>query len=262
MPEAVVAEPSPGREQEKATAMPTAATRGHVPPIPATGEPEQTQPEKAPLESPGLLSDCRLMLSYARKNGFELPADLLYEISWLDGVLAALNISPISAISASLLTALTREEITKGFLPRATVPNSPAPAPLPAAIPPDPPVVHFAAQAAEGLSPEEVVLKVHARLSTLIAPTTALSLQTSEPPPGKAHIFGGMPPLVQNIIWVALASAFFFIVSAAFIAHEAGTARDVAKASAEAASGAAQKASQAAPAPSSAALKPESGASK
>lgn len=262
MPEAAVAEPGPGPEPEKATPNPTAAAP--VPPIPATGEPERTQPEKVPLESPGLLSDCRLMLSYARKNGFELPADLLYEISWLDGVLATLNISPISAISTALLTELTREQIAKGFLPRATVPGSPAPALLPAAIPPDPPGVDVAAQAAEGLSPEEIVLKVHARLSTLIAPTTALSLQTSEPPPGKVHIFGGMPPLVQNIIWVALASAFFFIVSAAFIAHEAGTAKDVAKAATEAASAAsaAARASQAAPAPSAAASKPESGASK
>ena len=93
MPEAVAAEPSPGREWEKATPIPTEATPVDPPSIPAAGELERTQPEKVQLESPGLLSDCRLMLSYARKNGFELPADLLYEISWLDGVLATLNIS-------------------------------------------------------------------------------------------------------------------------------------------------------------------------
>lgn len=259
MSEAATAEPDPIRAPEESNLRSGIATPTDVPPIPATGEPERTQPEEESLESPGLLSDCRLMLSYARKNGFELPADLLHEISWLDGVLSMLNISPISAISTALITVLTREEIAKGFQPRATIPGSPA------AIPPNPPDVDVVTQAAGGLSPEEMVLKIHARLSTLIAPTTALSLQTSEPPPGKVHMFGGMPPLVQNIIWVALASAFFFIVSAAFIAHEAGTAKGFAKAAAEAlsaASAAAQKDSQAAPVPTAAASRPELGASK
>lgn len=235
MPEAATAEPGPGRA------------------------PERTQPEKVTLESPGLLSDCRLMLSYARKNGFEIPAELLYEISWLDGVLATLNISPISAISTALLTPVTNDEIAKGFRPRATALGAAAP---PLEREPEDPDVE--APATEGLSPEEMVLRVHAKLSTLITPTTALSLQTSEPPPGKAHIFGGMPPLVQNIIWVALGSAFFFILSAAFIAQEAGVARD-AKAADKAASAApvaALKASQPAPAPSATAPKAEPGASK
>lgn len=314
MPEAEAAEPGPRPVPEKATAIPAPQVPPmdapqiqtlpmDVPPIPATGEPERTQPEKVPVESPGLLSDCRLMLSYARKNGLEIPAELLYEISWLDGVLATLNISPISAISTALLTPLTKEEISKGFRPRATVPGTavavPAPPPVrqsralppgvlqagtppdpvpssllelgetsvvvtpPAPVPSSPEDIDVAPPAADGLSPEEMVLKVHAELSTLIAPTTALSLQTSEPPPGKAHMFGGMPPLVQNIIWVALASAFFFIVSAAFIAHEAGTAKDAAKAAAEAASAAAAlKASQPAQPPSAAAPKSEPGASK
>lgn len=307
MPDAAAADAGADRvPAEDTTQVARQALPMDAAPVPATGEPERTQPDKVPVESPGLLSDCRLMLSYARKNGLEIPAELLHEIAWLDGVLATLNISPISAISTSLLTALTKEEISKGFRPRATVPGSSAPVPAPAPVParPEPEVprvpgaqdipqvdknpparqapaaADVAPPAADGLSPEEMVLKVHAGLSTLIAPTTALSLQTSEPPPGKAHIFGGMPPLVENTIWVALVSALLFIVSAAFIGHEAGVAKDAktiaaeaaaATASAAAAASAAEasgsasalKAKQAAPA-TSAAIPPRSepGASK
>jgi hypothetical protein len=162
-----------------------------------------------------LLSDCRLMLSYARKNGFAVRTELIEEIAWLDAVLAAKNISPISAVSSALVGVLTPEQIAKGFKPRTQTQAS-----------------ADEGQAGAGLLPEEMILKVHDELSILIAPTTALTLQTSEPPPGKAHILGGMPPLVENTIWVALASALVFIVSAAVIGHEAGVEKVAAAASA------------------------------
>ena len=103
------------------------------------------------------------------------------------------------------------------------------------------------------LVPEEVILDVHSRLSLLIAPTTALSLQTSEPPAGRRHIFGGMPPLVQVVIVVAFISAISFAISASQIAGKdvrwkaaaeaaaVGRAASAAAAAAPAASGAASQ---------------------
>ena len=147
----------------------------------------------------GLVPDCRLMLSFARKNGFVLPLPLLHEIGWLDSVLRALEIDPVSKVAPQLIWPI---DVTGG-------------APLyiarePSTDPNQPPAI--------GLTPEEVILDVHAKLSVLIAPTTALSLQTSEPPAGKRHIFGGMPPIVQAVILVAFVSAICFVISASQIA--------------------------------------------
>lgn len=149
--------------------------------------------------SPGLVADCRLMLSFARKNGFVLPLPLLHEIGWLDSVLRALELDPVSHMAPQLIWPI---EVGAG-------------APLylahePPADPDEPPPC--------GMTPEQVILDVHAKLSLLIAPTTALSLQTSEPPAGKRHIFGGMPPLVQVVILVAFISAICFVISASQIA--------------------------------------------
>jgi hypothetical protein len=140
--------------------------------------------DKCGLESPGLVSDCRLMLSFARRNAFVLPSPLVREVAWLDSVLRALEITTVSQMAPDLVWPI---DLTKG---------------QPLYTPSDPEHDTTGAASAtlveaSGLSPEEVILEVHSRLSMLIAPTTALSLQTSEPPPGKNHIFGGMPPLVQ-----------------------------------------------------------------
>ena len=227
-------------------------------------------------DSPGLVSDCRLMLSFARKNGFVLPPPLVHEIGWLDSVLRALKIPPVSQLSAQLIWPID----VNGRAPRYVVRDpwnnparSPAPAPAPVAVPvpaataatavaaaplptpapsdtgdaaPEDAAADTAPDAADaadeapapaavavpasppdapahdlrapGLTPEEVVLDVHSKLSLLIAPTTALSLQTSEPPAGKRHIFGGMPPLVQYVIVIAFFSAIGFAYSTAKVA--------------------------------------------
>ena len=149
--------------------------------------------------STGLLADCRLMLSFARKNGFVLPLLLLHEIAWLDSVLNALEIDPVSQVAPQLIWPLDVAAGAPLYLPPVKHPVSSDPPPM-------------------GLTPEEVILDVHAKLSVLIAPTTALSLQTSEPPAGKRHIFGGMPPLVQVVILVAFISAILFVISASQIA--------------------------------------------
>ena len=80
-----------------------------------------------------------------------------------------------------------------------------------------------------GLNPEEAILDIHSQLSVLIAPTTALSLQTSEPPPGQYRIFGGMPALVKVVIIVATVSALGFVVSAGVIATNASNAKQTAE---------------------------------
>ena len=149
--------------------------------------------------STGLVADCRLMLSFARKNGFVLPLPLLREIGWLDSVLKALELDPISQMAPQLVWAID----VSGGPPRYVIHE---------------PHADHDAPPATGLMPEEVILDVHAKLSLLIAPTTALSLQTSEPPAGKRHIFGGMPPLVQVVILVAFISAICFVISASQIA--------------------------------------------
>ena len=223
----------------------------------ATGQDEPGSKHRIDPDSPGLVSDCRLMLSFARKNGFVLPPPLVHEIGWLDSVLRALKIPPISQLSAQLIWPID----VNGKAPRYVVrdpwnnpAHSPAPAPapastvaaapLPAAVPSDtaeavpedttddstpdaadevavpasPPSPPAHDLRSPGLTPEEVVLDVHSKLSLLIAPTTALSLQTSEPPAGKRHIFGGMPPLVQYVIVIAFFSAIGFAYSTAKVA--------------------------------------------
>ncbi len=168
--------------------------------------------DKCGLESPGLVSDCRLMLSFARRNAFVLPLPLVHEVAWLDSVLRALDITTVSQMAPDLVWPIDLAKGQPHYTPSGPDRNAIDAAPALAAE-------------AFGLSPQEVILEVHAKLSTLIAPTTALSLQTSEPPAGKNHIFGGMPPLVQYVIVIAFISAMGFVVSASKIASKAANAK-------------------------------------
>jgi hypothetical protein len=129
---------------------------------------------------PGFVADCRLMLAYAMKNAFVVTAELAREIAWLDAALSAHGLRPVSAVNPVLV------------------------APL-------------AAPAQGSTSLQEILIRVHTALSALIAPTTALTLQASEPPPGRQRIFGGMPLLVMTAVWMAVASALAFVVSASMI---------------------------------------------
>ena len=158
------------------------------------------------LEGPGLVSDCRLMLSFARKNSFVLPPPLVHEVAWMDSVLRALKIAPISQMAPKLIWPIDLERGAPVYM-AADLDLAQADLARNAATP--------------GMTPEEVILDIHSRLSLLIAPTTSLSLQTSEPPAGKRHIFGGMPPLVQYVIVIAFISAICFVISATKIASKA-----------------------------------------
>lgn len=159
----------------------------------------RTGPDRRVFGTPDLISDCRLMLSYARKNSFILHPELLHEIAWLDSVLKGLAIPPVSLIAPQLVWPIEPSSGQPLYV-RETVADA-APS-----------------VATAGMAPEEVILDIHSQLSQLIAPTTSLSLQTSEPPSGKRHIFGGMPPLVQAVIMVAFVSAISFAISASQIA--------------------------------------------
>ena len=197
------------------------------------------------LEGPGLVSDCRLMLSFARKNSFVLPPPLVHAIAWMDSVLRALKIAPISQMAPRLIWPLDLERGAPVYMPADGDPAQADPA---------------RDAAAPGMTPEEVILDIHSRLSLLIAPTTSLSLQTSEPPAGKRHIFGGMPPLVQYVIVIAFISAICFVISATKIASKAANTK-VAAATASAAQASFVAASAAAASMSApAAPQPSSGA--
>jgi hypothetical protein len=134
------------------------------------------------------------------------------EVAWLDSVLRALEITTVSQMAPDLVWPI---DLTKGqpLYTRSDGERDTTDAASATIV------------EASGLSPEEVILEVHSRLSMLIAPTTALSLQTSEPPAGKNHIFGGMPPLVQYVIVIAFFSALGFVVSASKIASKAANAK-------------------------------------
>jgi hypothetical protein len=161
----------------------------------------RTGSDRRTCGTPDLISDCRLMLTYARKNSFVLGPGLLHEIAWLDSVLKGLDIAPVSLIAPQLVWPIEPAAGQPVYV-REVVADAAPPSPA----------------AAVGLSPEEVILDVHSQLSQLIAPTTSLSLQTSEPPAGKRHIFGGMPLLVQVVIVIAFISAVCFAISASQIA--------------------------------------------
>ena len=203
--------------------VPTAASAGAPLPgssgspanaLPLSGEPEGQQPIKAPPptdqpEPPGLLSDCRLMLRYARANAFVLSPELIRQIAWLDSVLKLNNVSPISALTSALIGEVSAATAAHGYV--AGTSSTVAPAAPGAGVP--------AAPAAGSpnpvpLSAEEVILRVHSDLSLIISPTTALSLQSSEPAPGRIRIFGGMPRLIKTAIVIAVVSALAFVISA------------------------------------------------
>lgn len=190
------------------------ASGGDPPPTgPLSGEPERQQSDAilVPVpqpEAPGLLSDCRLMLRYASVNAFVLTPELVRQIAWLDAVLKLKNISPISALTSALTADISPATAGLGYVVGMTL----TPTPANAAAPADPGA--GASTGSRPLSTEEVVLRVHSDLSQLIAPTTALSLQTSEPAPGRVRIFGGMPRLIKTAIVIAVISALAFVISA------------------------------------------------
>ena len=158
--------------------------------------------EKIMTGETDFLSDCRIMLRFARQSGASLAPELQREIAQLDGLLIGLTENPISNIPGNVLssgatsTGAAKEPAISG---ENVASDS-------------------SATASQPLSVSELILKVHEALAKLIAPATPLSLQLSEPPPGRRTIFGGMPKIVKWAAVIATISAFGFVVSAGVIA--------------------------------------------
>jgi hypothetical protein len=133
----------------------------------------------------GYLSDCRLMLRFALKTGLDIPQAVVEDIAKLDARLEQAGCRPIADI-----------ELKAGSEPASETP------------------------AAERMK-TELVIRVHKELSKVIAPATALSLQTSEPPPGRHRFLGGMPLVVKAANFAALVCAIGFVLTAAPIAKDA-----------------------------------------
>ena len=134
-----------------------------------------------------LLSDCRLMLKFARKEARTIPAELTSDIARLDSILKHLGLPSVSTVPQKLIP-----DIEKAEAEGATV----------------------------QLSPTELVLKIHGALSQVVAPATAQSLQVSEPPPGRHRFLGGMPLLVKIAAWVAIVSALGFVMTSIPVAKQ------------------------------------------
>src|SRR2546425_1754412 len=100
---------------------------------------------------PDLLSDCRLMLRFARKEARTIPIELSADIARLDSILKHLGLPAVSTIPEKLIPDIEKTGAEGSIAP---------------------------------LSPTELILKIHAGLSQVVAPATAQSLQVSEPPPG------------------------------------------------------------------------------
>jgi len=153
------------------------------PTTPETSASSEASRKSSAADSPDLLSDCQIMLRYALKEGLTVPDELRHDVAELDQDLVKMNLTPVSAMPAAL------------FGPGA-------------------------ASAAESLFPSELLLKVHSALSRLISPATALTLQVSEPPPGRHRFLGGLPALVKIASWVALGCAVGFVATSIPAANE------------------------------------------
>lgn len=250
--------------------------------------------------TPDLISDCRLMLRYARRNALAIPSNLRREVAQLDGLLIALGLAPVSdlprklvaqalptnlqqtptdgavtatvpsladptkpsassvvpptvasatdssaasqQVAANPATPTELNSETTSVLPGAAKDTGSSNAPVSAAVsgqPFDSPGTATPGQAApasadspvqqlvkppeptgrEPQSTTELVLNVHEELSNIISPATALSLQTSEPPPGRHRFLGGMPLIVKWAAILALVSALCFVVTGLIAGH-------------------------------------------
>ena len=184
---------------------------------------QEVEPEENDRQ--GLVEDCRVMLRYARKNAFPLTEELIGRVAQLDRALKERHIRAVSDIAAALVgktQAKTRPRIDlvpaeplvpaggAGLEPHDTA--NPRPHGTHASIDAD--------AVADNDDVEILLMNVHAELSRVIAPATALTLIISEPPPGRHRIFGGMPLLVKVAAGYAIFSAVLFVIGTGAIAQK------------------------------------------
>jgi hypothetical protein len=183
-----------------------------------------------------------MMLRFAGESGLELTPELIHDIAELDSVLEQLNLEPVSALPEVLLRKSAASaprvgggDATSAEPVRPSAPAAPGGAQGVAPNTPGPDAVgRVKAVEVSGRAPSsaELVLRVHGALSRVVAPATALTLQATEPPPGKNTIFGTMPIVVKLAAAVALVSAVGFVISAGIIGKKAAAERELEKAKA------------------------------
>jgi hypothetical protein len=158
------------------------ATNADVAPPPARENGPRDKGAAAEKDFPGydFFDDCRMMLRFAVKEGKEPPAALRSDIATLDGLLSGEGLNAISELPQPFLKLV------------AAASASPAPTFAGETAPPAP-----------AGNPMELLLKVHAGLTGLIAPATPETLRATQPPPGKGW-FGGMPGIVRVAMGAAV----------------------------------------------------------
>jgi hypothetical protein len=135
---------------------------------------QQETIRKQRLERRTVLSDCRLMLRYALDESCQVPVSLGQDIAKIDAFLIAAGQKPLSEVPLDLIKTT------------------------------DKPGTPVAAGTLETETLNEIILRVHNALSSLVAPATALSLRATDPD----LTWFGMPRVVQWALWGA---AFFMV---------------------------------------------------
>lgn len=168
------------------------------------------------------------MLRFALRQGLTIPATTLHDLAVLDAHLVTADQEPISELPRELLRLLLQDPVaasppTAGTSAGGTtrVHSSP-PITSPPSSPPitSPPLETPAQSSAIPANAIELLLRVHASLSAVIAPATALTLEHSEPPPGAHRLLGGMPLIVKWAAWVAVIAAAGFVITATPVANQ------------------------------------------
>lgn len=177
------------------------------------------------------------MLRFARKSGTDLSQELIHQIAQLDWLLKQHGVDPVADIPMALvsgavpsgdirpsptITGPSNSISAEAALPEVIVDVSPKPAADNSAM--SEVKNTDALSQPNSLGVGELALKVHGELSKVVAPATALSLHTTEPPPGKRGFLGGMPLVVKWAAIIALISAVGFVISAGVIAKGAAKA--------------------------------------
>ena len=131
-----------------------------------------------------LLDDCRMMLRFAFKESVDPDQSLQNDIAVLDALLYQIPLPTISEVPPSLLGIAIenrKNDSGQGPMERAKI--------------------------------VELVLKVHAGLSRLVAPATPETLRATQPPPGRQRLLGGMPLIIKGTICAALVCLLGFLLT-------------------------------------------------
>ncbi len=168
------------------------------------------QMQDAPIENsaqagnPDILSDCRVMLRFALREGLVLTEELRGDVACLDRALTSCGLAPLSGLPKELINNRPTVAVSQTTEEQSATDTA------------------VSADGAENhpilarfqISSDELAIKVHMELSKVVAPATPLTLQISEPAPGKWRPFGGMPLLVKGAAYMALVFAFGFVLTA------------------------------------------------